>query len=171
MDTDEYMDKINVMLSDLRIYKKLRRDPTCGYKEKLMALLTGLKDQNKISQHQYRDLCPISDLVPQLYGSPKIHKPGNPLSPITNYTRLLAYVMLKALADLFKPLVGKTSYHVKNMATFSKELKDLHVEDDEIINSHDMMSLFTNVPIKKVLEVIRKHPFSGRSHLRRKTVG
>ena len=64
--------------------------------------------------------------------------------------------MSTAIADLLKPLVGRTSYHVKNKATFSKELKSLQVEDNEIMNSHDVVSLFTNVPIKKALEVIRK---------------
>ena len=52
--------------------------------------------------------------------------------------------------------VGKTSYHIKNTATFSKELKDLQVEENEIMNSHDVVSLFTIVHIKKVMEVIRK---------------
>ena len=49
MDTEKYMDTIRVMLSDESIYKKLKKDPTHRYKEKLVALLTGMKDQNKIS--------------------------------------------------------------------------------------------------------------------------
>ena len=68
----------------------------------------------------------------------------------------LAYATSKPIANLLKPLVGKMSYHVKNTATFSKVMKDLHVEEDEIMNSHDVVNLFTNVPIKKVLEVSRK---------------
>ena len=65
--------------------------------------------------------------------------------------------MLKAIiAALLKPLVGKTSYHIKNMATFNKELKDLWMEEDQLINSHhDVVSLFTNVAMEKALEVIR----------------
>ena len=66
------------------------------------------------------------------------------------------YAMLKAIADHLKPLEGKTSYHIKNTMTFSKELKDLRMEEDKIMKFHDVVSLFTNVPIKKVLKVIRK---------------
>ena len=61
------------------------------------------------------------------------------------------------LKRLLKPLVGKTIYYVKNMARgqFSKQLRDMMVEEDEIMNSHDVVS-FTNVPIDKVMAVIRK---------------
>ena len=78
----------------------------------------------------------MSDLVPQLYGSPEIHKPGNPLRPITDYTGSLVDAMSKAIAGILKPLECKTSYHIKKMAIFSKELKDLQVEENKIINSH-----------------------------------
>ena len=107
------MEKIRLMLSDERVYKKLRKDFTRGYKETLVALLTGQRDDNKISGSQYHDLYPISDLVPRLYGSPKIHLPGNPLRPIIDYTGSLAYATLKAIANLVKPVVSKSFYHIK----------------------------------------------------------
>ena len=95
----------------------------------------------------------MADLVPWVYGSLKIHKPDKLLFLITNYIGSLAYATLTT-ADLFKPLMDKTSYHIKNTVTFSKELKDLQVEEDEIMNSHDVVSLFSYVPIKKASEVI-----------------
>ena len=90
MDTNEYMNTIKSMMSDERVHKKLKRDPTCGYKEKLVVLLMGLKVQIKISWGQYQDLYPMSDLVCWLYGSSKIHNPGNLLCPITDYNGSLA---------------------------------------------------------------------------------
>ena len=69
---------------------------------------------------------PVSRLVsPWLYHSPKIHKHGKPLCLIMDYTVSLAFAMFKPIADLLNPLIGKTSYHIKNTVTFSKELKDL----------------------------------------------
>ena len=52
MDTQEYKDKIKAMLADERVYKRLKCDLTRGYNEKLVALLTGLKNQVKISLEQ-----------------------------------------------------------------------------------------------------------------------
>ena len=68
----------------------------------------------------------------------------------------MAYTILKAIADLLNPLVGKTIYHERNTAQFSNQLRDLRVQDDEIMNAHDVVSLFTNVSIDKVMAVIRK---------------
>ena len=55
-----------------------------------------------------------------------------------------------------KPLVDKTTFHIQNPAQFSKQLRDLQLKEDEIMNSHDVVSLCTNVPINKVMAVIRK---------------
>ena len=125
MDTQEYKDKFKTMLADECVYKKLKRDPNRGYKQKLVALCTGLKDQDKITLHQYRDLYPTSDLVSQIYGSPKIHKKGNPLCLITDYMSSMPYTTLKAITYLLKPLVCKAIYHAKKMAQFSMQLRDL----------------------------------------------
>ena len=106
--TPLFKDKMKAMLADERVYKKLKLDPPRGYKKKPVALLTGLKDQGKISLDQYRDLYPTSDLVPRLYASPKIHKKGNPLCLIIDYMGSMADTTSEAIANLHKPLVGKT---------------------------------------------------------------
>ena len=53
----------------------------------------------------------------------------------------LAYNTSKAIADLLKPLIGKTKYHVKNTVDFSKDLNNMRILEDEIMNSHDVLSL------------------------------
>ena len=67
----------------------------------------------------------------------------------------MAYKTSKAFADP-KPLVVKTGYHIKHMTVFRKDISDLVIDDDEIMNSHDVVSLFTNVPIQIAMDVIRK---------------
>ena len=71
-------------------------------------------------------------------------------------TGWMAYTTSKAIADLLKPLIGKAKYHVKNTVDFSKDLSNMRILKDEIMNSHDMVSLFTNVPLDQVMSVIRK---------------
>ena len=66
----------------------------------------------------------------------------------------MVYNVSCLLMGLLKPLVGKTEYFVKNTASFSKDLKSIKLDEDEIMNSHDVVSLFTNVSITLTLEVI-----------------
>ena len=68
----------------------------------------------------------------------------------------MLYATSKAITDLPKPLVGKIFYHFKNTAQFNNNVRGLMMKDDEIVKSHDVVSLFTNVPIDKVMAVIRK---------------
>ena len=106
--------------------------------------------------NQYRDLYVTSDLVLWKNGSLKIHKKRNPLRLITDYINSMVYTTSKAIANLLKPLVSQTIYHVKNTSKFSKQLRDLRFEEDDIMNSHDVVSLLTHVPIDKVMAVIWK---------------
>ena len=137
-----------------RVYEVLKKDPTPSYKRKMISILQRLKSEKKISHAQYDHLYPTSDMIPRLYGSPKIHKKNTPLRPIVDYTGSMAYNLSRALADLLKPTIGKTKYFVKNTAEFVDEIKNVKLENDEIMNSHDVVSLFTNVPIKDALTAI-----------------
>ena len=76
----------NSVISYYQIYFDNFCCPTNKYKTDLIALLTKLKKEEKITQKQYWHRYPMSDMAPRLYGSPKIHKEGNPLRPIVDYT-------------------------------------------------------------------------------------
>ncbi len=67
------------------------------------------------------------------YGTPKIHKPGNKVRPIVDFTGTIGYQTSRALADIVSPLVGGTEYHVKNSKHLSESLAEVLIEEDEII--------------------------------------
>ena len=155
IDASEYEDKINEMLSDERTYEKLPTDPTQRYKRELVAILSRLKNEEKINKSQYDLLYPTAENVPRIYGTPKIHKPGNKVRPIVDYTGTIGYQTSRALADILSPLVGGTEHHVLNSKHLAEGLAEVMIEEGEIFNSHDVVSLFTNTPIDQSLDVIR----------------
>ena len=53
------------------------------------------------------------------------------------------------------PLAGKTSSHVLNSKHFAQTMRDITLAEDEVVVSFNMPSLFTNVPIGEVVEVIQ----------------
>ena len=156
MDTVDYEEKVQTMLSDDKTYAKVKRDPTQTYKRKLVGMLTKLMKNEKITERQKTYLYPTSESIPRLYCTPKIHKPNNPLRPIVDYTGSIAYNVSRSLADLLNPLVGKTEHHVKNSKDLVEKLKPLNVKETETLVSFDVVSLFTNTPIDSVLEIVKR---------------
>ena len=156
MDKTEYDQKLQAMLDDEKTYQKLDKDPTLKHKRKLIGMLTKLKKDNKIDEAQYKQLYPTTEYVPRVYATPKIHKPNVPLRPIVDYTGSIGYATSRALSDILSPLVGNTPRHVKNSQDLAEEMTEILIEEDENFLSHDVISLFTNVPIQKALEIIRQ---------------
>ena len=144
------------MLIDPKTYRVLDKDLTPKYKKKLVKILTRLKEEKKLTEEQYKYLYPTSEAIPRLYCTPKIHKEGTPLRPIVDYLGSIGYNVSKSLSDLLSPIVGKTEHHVNNSKEFIEEMKDVKLESDEMLNSHDVVSLFTNVPIPLTMNIIQK---------------
>ena len=143
------------MLDDERTYEKLNKDPTKAYKSQLVRTLTRLKEENKINQKDYDYLYPTSESIPRMYCTPKIHKPGTPLRPIVDYTGSIGYATSISMADILAPIISKTEYHVKNSQQLAEDLAEVYIEEDEIFNSHEVVSLFKNVPIDETLAIIK----------------
>jgi len=153
-EATEYEEKVKTLLSDDKTYEKLKRDPTGRYKRKLIVILKRLHKEEKITKAQYDHLYPTAENTPRIYCTTKIHKQGYPVRPIVDYMGSVAYHTSKAVADILSPLVGKTKHHVTNSRELAEELANVKIGDDEILNSHDVVSLFTNTPINKTLEMI-----------------
>jgi len=113
-----------------------------------------LKEENKITEGQYKMLYPTTENTPRMYCAPKIHKEGTPLRPIVDYTGSIAYNTSRALVDILAPLMGKTDHHVKNSQEFATEMASVLLNEGECFVSHDVVSLFTNTPISEALEII-----------------
>ena len=121
-----------------------------------MYIIKKLKEEDKITNEQYKYLYPTTENVPRMYCTPKNHKPHNPLRPIVDYTGSIGYNVSRSLADLLAPIVGKTTHNITNSKHLASEMACVMIEQDEMFLSHDVMSLFTNTAIDDTLHVIRK---------------
>ena len=155
MEVSIYEEKLTEMLSDEKTYEQLPSDSTQRYKRDLVAIISRLKKENKINKSQYDLLFPTAENIPRIYGTPKIHKPGNKVRPIVDYTGTIGYQTSRALADILSPLVGTTEHHVLNSKDLSESLAEVIIQEGEIFNSHVVVSLFTNTPIDQSLDVIK----------------
>jgi len=110
--------------------------------------------KHRISKRRFHLLKPSWSYPPRLYGLPKIHKPDIPLRPIVSSIGSQTYKLAKFLASIIGPLVGHSDYHVRNTKEFVEYIRQQRVEDDKLMVSFDVTSLFTTVPVDEALTVI-----------------
>jgi hypothetical protein len=89
-----------------------------------------------------------------MYGLTKIHKPDILLRPIVSSVDSPCYPLAEFLHKILSPLAGNTTSFVKNSEHLIKSIQDINLLNGDYLVSFDV-GLFTNVPVKEVLQVIR----------------
>ena len=149
INTEDYKRKINDLL-DPGSYKELRSDPT----QRIVRTTKTLIYKSDLGEEIKKKICKNEATVPRLYGLPKIHKANIPLRPIVSAVGSPTYDLAKYLSSLLQPHIGQTDSYIKDSTHFISKIKDLVLEEDDLLLSFDVVSLFTKVPVKDTMERI-----------------
>ena len=103
MTNTQYFQKMEDHLST-STYTLLKKNPTDSLSRKLDNVLKKLLKEGKISKTFHDNIRVLHPRAPQLYGLPKIHKPGNPLRPIVSFYDTSLSTLHKQLSEVLKPL-------------------------------------------------------------------
>ena len=98
-----------------------------------------------------------------------MHKQDTPLRPIVSSIGSVTYEAAKELSRILKPLVGRSTHHVRNNQDFIHSLEEIKVESEECMMSFDVKALFTSIPIQPTLKVIKKL-LEGDTSLHQRTI-
>jgi hypothetical protein len=79
------------------------------------------------------------------------HKPDIPLRSIVSSIDSPCYALADFLCNILSPLAANTDSFMKN---FIKLIQDINLQNEDYLVSFDV-SLFINVPVEEVLQVIR----------------
>lgn len=106
--------------------------------------------------HTYREYCTT---IAKMYGLVKIHKKEYPVRPITAGCGSPGFKLSKFITELLGKVFPEDGLHVINSVIVKNKLEGLKINDDETMISLDVVSMFTNIPIDLMLEIIheRKH--------------
>ena len=118
----------------------------------------------------YCYLKPTDLPAPRFYGQPKIHKPEVPMCPIVSYSGSLLYSLNKYIANILKAYVKHENSNAKNSTTFSNYIRNVPFEDDEIMVSFDVTSLYTSIPIIDMLNIIKDYVHSDDQFARKMAI-
>ena len=100
---------------------------------------------------------PTDSHTPRFYGQPKMHNPGVPIRPIVSFSGSLLYNLSKDIANIFKAYVKDENNNSKSSTTFCNYIGNVPIEDDEIMPSFDINSLYTSICIIDTLNKIKDY--------------
>ena len=146
VNKEDYIKKCNDHL-DSGPYIKLKKDPTERIIREARTKLAILRDNGTIDQSLYFKLKPTDSQAPRFYGLPKIHKASIPVRPIVSYSGSPLFNLSKYIANILKSYTQLNKQHCKNSKEFSEFIRTHTIEEDEIMVSFDVETLYTNVPI------------------------
>lgn len=151
LDKDEYQTKLNNLLTGE--YVKIEKDPTDSIEKAIKSKLKLCSSE--LSKETILKLSPQFSKPPHFYGLPKLHKPLVPLRPIVSSIDSPTYKLSKFLLPILNPLFGLNDSYIKNSKDFLAKLSQININNDDVMVSYDVSSLFTNVPVPESLQVIK----------------
>lgn len=148
---------MNRILSDNSTYQMLSTDPSKVFRKELDLIIKHGVDSKFLNKQEAKYLIPTVSRTPVIYYLPKIHKdssnpPGRPIvSGIESLTsRLGEYIDLH-----LQPLVKKTRAYLKDTKHTLQLIKELNMENDIIMATGDVSSLYTNIDHEGALEAVK----------------
>ena len=92
-----------------------------------------------------------------MHGQPKIHKENYPLREIVDSEGSVYKDTDKHISKIIKHYAENNTYRIKNSEDFVDRVKDLHVAEDEMMVSFDVVALYPSIPQEEAISLVRHH--------------
>lgn len=89
-----------------------------------------------------------------------------PLRPICSSINSPSYGLSKYIIDILKNLTNNSTYNVKDAIQFKNKMDNTLIDNDEILVSFDVISLFPSIPVNLAVHIIEKKWFMLEEHTR-----
>ena len=122
-------------------------------KNKLPDCFKVLKNEEKISEKEFDNICPVGTTPGILYGNPKVHKTvvnNTPkFRPILSAINTPTYLLAKYLNPILSPLTTN-ELTVKNSFDFAEEV--VNYDHNLFMVNFDAEGLFTIIPLEETIK-------------------
>ena len=154
IDKDKYEEKIFKLLNDKDTYVLIKNDLTKNIERKLNKFIFDLYKIDRLSQKEYFYLRSTDAIAPRIFGLRKIHKPDWPLGPIVFFINSPLYNLFKFVAKILTPLINSNNLSVKDSFELINRISNFKINDNDLMLSFDVVSLFTKIPVHIAKSVI-----------------
>jgi hypothetical protein len=155
LNTLDYVNKIDIMLSDVNTYTETAAVDLVKAKSCADSIILNLYANDFISKKQKNFLTRCKPKLPILYGLPKIHKNNWPLRPIVSQIDSPAYKLNKYLDYLLTTAEKSIPNLLQDTTRFLQIINSLDtVPPDCILFTIDVTSLYTVLPHDLVIHYV-----------------
>ncbi|CAF4527878.1 unnamed protein product, partial [Rotaria sp. Silwood2] len=155
LDKESYQEKAEEILKGKQ-FQKLNSDKFHREQEEtLNKYIYTLFQQGVIDSKLRYHLQSTCSSLSVFYGLPKVHKNGYPIRPIISTIGSYQYHLSKYLARAIREARPQANSYIKDSFEFVKKIKNtiLSKEQNYIMCSFDVESLYTNVPVEEAIEI------------------
>ena len=149
------------IIEDKSKFKALNKDPTITREIKLQKYILNIEKKGGFKE-EYSLIYPVRSNIARIYGTPKVHKLKDEksvcimltklkLRPIISSIGTYNYHLAKYLKQKLAPHIPH-EYCIKDTFNFVTELNKLKHTDKHLI-SFDVVSLYTNIPLKETIDL------------------
>lgn len=175
MDTTKYIHEANRQLSDRNYYRQIDKPVSPNCIAEITHILHKMHSDGHISRKQLDHLTgPNNYRLRIFYMLPKIHKPtpswpdphmpkGRPIISDINSE---SYRLSRLIDHYIAPLSSLHPAYVKNSHSFILDIKGTPIRPTDILVTADVASLYTNMRIPRILDVVRR-AFRNNPHATR----
>lgn len=112
-----------------------------------------LHKSGAIEDHTLRALCSEcgSTLPPRIYFTVKTHKPNHPVRPVVSTPGTATYALASMVQSICKTVPANTELNILNSTELLQRLSGITMDDNDVVVSFDVVSLYTNVPQSEAL--------------------
>jgi hypothetical protein len=151
MNASNYESKLqNLLYSSL--YKPLAKNPI----NVVTNLVTKSIKSSSLNPNIHKPLIPHNPQTPTMYGQPKIHKKDIPLIQLVSTIGAPTHALAHFLNDKLQSFIRKNSSFIKDSFDFIQKTQHLHLDEQDIMVSFDVISLFTKILVSEALDLISK---------------
>ena len=117
-------------------------------------------ESGDINEALYNEIKPRGSQPARLYGLAKVHKNGVPVRPVLSMPGS-AYHRIAMKVSKWLSVVDECKIQSSTQA-IATSLGAVELDDDEVLVSFDVSSLYTNVPVHEAIDVCTNFLFSGK---------
>ena len=159
LDINEYKESMHMLFADRSKFRIRDTDPTNSRLPTLQNYIRKIHKRGEVDDEVFKNIYPKNAKIACAYGTAKIHKEFEKkpsFHPIIDAIGSTHYAVGKYISKLINPLI-LNQHQLKDSFDAAERIKGIpgHLyKDGYVLISLDVVSLFTNVPLTKTINVI-----------------